>query len=197
MKNITEKTAYQQLLEKLDDQDFARQFREEKQQEIEELIAQILMVTTGASVVNGTCEEWGNENLFKIFDILKIRHKNFYIPDLLEELQHYLFVWTNKHSKAYREWSSALESDGDTAETQEKPNVQNTPGESTELENLAAQISEVLRNPNLPVELYNAILHGTDDIINTSSSDVIEKYDTSPEHIKTVLELRSGGVQND
>jgi hypothetical protein len=85
MKNNTEeKTAYQLLLEKLDDKEFARQFTEEKQKEIEELLAQILMVTTGGCAVNGTCEEWGHENLFKIFDILKIRHKNFYLPDLLE-----------------------------------------------------------------------------------------------------------------
>jgi hypothetical protein len=114
MKNNTEeKTAYQLLLEKLDDKEFARQFTEEKQKEIEELIAQILMVTSGVSHAERSdgAQEWGHENLFKIFDILMIRHKNFYIPDLLENLQSYLFAWTKKHSEAYREWSSALESD--------------------------------------------------------------------------------------
>lgn len=188
-KNTEEKTAYQLLLEKLDDQDFARQFTEEKQKEIEELIAQILMVTTGGCVVQGTAEEWGHENLFKIFDILMIRHKNFYIPDLLENLQHYLFSWTKKHSKAYREWAGVLESDGDGTNAESAP-VQ-IPGESTELEKLAAQISEVLKNPSLPVELYNAILHGADDIVNTSDSDANEKYETSPEHIKAILKIRS------
>lgn len=52
--------------------------------------------------------------------------------------------------------------------------------------NLAVQISEVLRNPNLPVEMYNAILHGADDIVNTSDLDACGKYETSPEHIKAV-----------
>jgi hypothetical protein len=154
MKNNTEeKTAYQLLLEKLDDQEFARQFREEKQKEMEKLIAQILMVTSGVShATSGDgVQEWGHENLFKIFDILKIRHKNFYLPDLLENLQLFLFTWTSKQSEAYREWSSALESDADTNETQE------TPGESSELENLAVKISEVMKNPLTPTKLYNVM----------------------------------------
>jgi hypothetical protein len=58
-----------------------------------------------------------------------------------------------------------------------------------QLENLAASISEVLQNPLLPVPIYNAILHGTDDIINSSNSADNAKYETSPEHIKAVLKI--------
>jgi hypothetical protein len=66
-----------------------------------------------------------------------------------------------------------------------------TPEDSTETDDLAKQISEVLKNPNLPVELYNAILHGADDIINISTPNVSERFETSPEHIKAVLKMRS------
>jgi hypothetical protein len=184
MKNNTEeKTAYQLLLEKLDDKDFARQFTEEKQKEIEELLAQILMVTTGASVVQGTCEEWGHENLFKIFDILMIRHKNFFIPDVMENLKFYLFTWTKKHSEAYREWSGALESDQSTDETQETSEVQNTPGEFQELENLAVQISKVMKNPLIPTRLYNAMSDELTAVIADSDS---------PEWILGNLKKQSG-----
>jgi hypothetical protein len=58
-----------------------------------------------------------------------------------------------------------------------------------EIDNLALLLSGVLNNPHLPVPIYNAILHGTDEIINTSSSDVMTKYETSPEHMKAVLKL--------
>jgi hypothetical protein len=63
------------------------------------------------------------------------------------------------------------------------------PAESQQLDKLAVQISELLKNPTLPVELYNAILHGTDDIINSSNFADNAKYETSPEHIKAVLKI--------
>jgi hypothetical protein len=189
MKNNTEeKTAYQLLLEKLDDADFARQFKEEKQKEIEELLAQILMVTTGASVVNGTCEEWGHENLFKIFDILKIRHKNFYLPDLLENLQSYLFTWTNKHSEAYREWSGALENDGDTIKTQEMSNVRIAPGESLKSSDTAKQVSDLLNNPDLPEPIKEGLQDGLLDLFNSHiNQSEFHDYEKSPEYVEKIL----------
>lgn len=63
-------------------------------------------------------------------------------------------------------------------------------GKDSEIDKLADQISEVLKNPNLPAEIYNAILQGKDQIINTSESNTVEKFETSPEHIKEVLKLR-------
>jgi ribosomal protein S20 len=61
--------------------------------------------------------------------------------------------------------------------------------DSQQLNKLAAAISEVLQNPLLPIPIYNAILHGTDDIINSSNSADNAKYETSPEHIKAVLKI--------
>jgi hypothetical protein len=189
MKNNTEeKTAYQLLLEKLDDRDFADKFKEEKQKEMEELIAQILMVTTGASVVQGTVEEWGHENLFKIFDILQIRHKNFSVPDLLENLQHYLFAWTMKHSEAYRKWSSALESDGDTIETQEMSAIVDTPGESLKPSDTAKQVSDLLNNPDLPEPIRDGLADGLLDLFNSHiNQSEFHDYEKSPEYVEKIL----------
>ncbi len=187
MKNNTEeKTAYQLLLEKLDDREFARQFTEEKQKEIEELLAQILMVTTGASVVNGTCEEWGHENLFKIFDILKIRHKNFYLPDLLENLQLYLFTWTSKHSEAYRKWSEALESDGDNVSADSAPTL--APGESLPPSATAKQVSDLLNNPDLPEPIRDGLADGLNELFNShiNQSEFID-YQSTPEYVEKIL----------
>jgi hypothetical protein len=63
--NTTPKTPHQQLLEKLDDTDFAREFFTEKQKEAEELIAQILMVTSGVchSQREDGAAEWGEKNV--------------------------------------------------------------------------------------------------------------------------------------
>ncbi len=181
MKNNTEeKTAYQLLLEKLDDQEFARQFKEEKQKEIEELIAQILMVTTGASIVQGTVEEWGHENLFKIFDILQIRHKNFSVPDLLENLQGYLFTWTMKHSEAYREWSGALESD-------ELP-ISDAPGESLKPSDTAKQVSDLLNNTDLPEPIIDGLRDGLLDLFNSHiNQSEFRDYENSPEYVEKIL----------
>ncbi|HEX8286786.1 MAG TPA: hypothetical protein VF556_02255 [Pyrinomonadaceae bacterium] len=107
--NTKEKTNYQILLEKLDDENFARKFREQQLAEAKELIDQILMVTSGGAVVTGTAEEWGNENLFKLFEIFQIRHKNFYIPDFAADLQIHLFHFTTTHDDAFREWSKGWE----------------------------------------------------------------------------------------
>ena len=163
-KTMATKTTYQQLLEKLDDEDFARQFQDEKQKEIEELIAQILMITSGVCVApkDEDVQEWGHENFFKIFDILMIRHKNFHTSDILENLKFYLFNWTNKHSEAYREWSDKLEVIPSDFEKQEAPEQSD---ENKQLNKLAAQISEVLKNPLLPTNLYNII---SDELNETS-----------------------------
>ena len=48
-------------------------------------------------------------------------------------------------------------SDIDTNETEAASNVADMPGESQELEKLAAQISEVMKNPLTPVKLYNVL----------------------------------------
>ncbi len=86
--------------------------------------------------------------------------------------------------EAITEWmpdySSAL---FDGANTTEQPE------DCQRLNKLAVQISEVLQNPLLPIPIYNAILHGTDDIINSSNSADSAKYETSPEHIKAVLKI--------
>ena len=75
--------------------------------------------------------------------------------------------------------------------TENIPDLSAHPVECQSLDKLAVQISEVLKNPDLPVELYNAIMHGTDEIVNTSDLDVSARFETSPEHIKAVLKMRS------
>ena len=109
--NNTEKTPHQQLIEKLDDTDFAREFFTEKQKEAEELIAQILMVTSGVchSERENGVTEWGHENLFQLLNLFLIRHENFDRSQIAENLQQFLFGWTMKHSAAYDEWSAPLE----------------------------------------------------------------------------------------
>jgi glycosyltransferase involved in cell wall biosynthesis len=104
---------------------------------------------------------------------------------LLVQISEGLAEWLPDYSSAMRECADVKEADG------ENEQVSDAPEHHPDLDALALQISEVLKNPNLPVELYNAILHGADDIINEPSSDVSERFETSPEHIKAVLKMRS------
>jgi hypothetical protein len=95
--------------------------------------------------------------------------------------------------EAFAEWlpdySHAMHSEVFGMNEAEIADLPEQSAESQELDKLAASISEVLQNPLLPIPIYNAILHGTDDIINSSNSADSAKYETSPEHIKAVLKI--------
>ncbi len=183
-------------LKKLDDFGFAQKFTDEKLDRAKELIAQILMVTSGVCVVNER-STFGEDNLLELLDMFQIRHDNFSASTFAENLQFHIFTFTSNHDDAYREWrkdvfaKQGMNDNGDeTGKFADAPKDEQPAG-SQELDKLAASISEVLQNPSLPVELYNAILHGTDDIINASVPEVSERFETSPEHIKAVLKMRS------
>jgi hypothetical protein len=96
-------------------------------------------------------------------------------------------------SEALAEWlpdySHAMHNEVFGMSEAETADLPEQSAESQELDRLAASISEVLQNPLLPIPIYNAILHGTDDIINSSNSADNAKYETSPEHIKAVLKI--------
>jgi hypothetical protein len=85
-----------------------------------------------------------------------------------------------KHSEAYREWSSALESD-------ELP-TSGTPVESSELENLAVKISEVMKNPLTPTNLYNVM---SDELSHVTG------FAHSPEWILGNLKKTREGAKNE
>ncbi len=108
---------------------------------------------------------------------------------LLVQISEALAEWMPDYSHAMKDYSSRIE-ETKQAETEQVLDLSERP---QDLDALAVQISEVLKNPSLPVEIYNAILHGTDDIVNASDSSTSEYYETSPEHIKAVLRMRSKG----
>ncbi|HEX8288149.1 MAG TPA: hypothetical protein VF556_09140 [Pyrinomonadaceae bacterium] len=85
--NTTIQEERTKLLEKLNDWDFSRKVYTQKLHEAEELIAQILMVTSGVMEVAKTGEEFGHENIYKILDMFVLRHDNFSRATLAEELQ--------------------------------------------------------------------------------------------------------------
>ena len=65
------------------------------------------------------------------------------------------------------------------------------PGSSglSERTQLAEMISAVLRHPKLPVRLYDAIMHGFDDIWNDSYAEEQQRVETSVEQILSRLEM--------
>lgn len=190
-----ELTSYQKLLVTLDDNVKAYELKLKSLDRAKQIIGDILAVTTGNSIVTENNNEWGHGHFLELFEILSIRHKNFYMPDFLENLSDYLYSWTFTHDESNRNWKTkTLQERGldeygiELKETVSEPKVEQ-PAKSQELDKLAASISEVLQNPLLPVEVYNSILHGTDAIINSSNSADNAKYETSPEHIKAVLKI--------
>jgi hypothetical protein len=117
MTNITEKTPYAQLKEKLDDTLFAQKFFDEKETEAKEYIESILSVCLGWSVPVEDGSEWAHERLYKILDMFMIRHENFSIMTLAEHLQFHMFHFTKKHDDAYREWSKDWQVEKQTSAT--------------------------------------------------------------------------------
>ncbi len=76
-----ELTSYERLLRELDDDAKAYEFKAKSLDRAQNLIADILSVTTGNAVVTVDNNEWGHGNFIELFEILSIRHKNFYVPD--------------------------------------------------------------------------------------------------------------------
>ncbi len=191
---------YLDLLKSLDDTEAARKFRDKQFARAKELLSGIFMVTCGVFVKPDN-KDWAQENLIELFEMFQIRHKNFSLPQFAEDLQEHIYRETISYSDASINWKRDILASRGLGEYGIEQNkkadrcILDMPEQSEESRHrdaLALQISEVLKNPNLPVELYNAILHGTDDIINESSSDVSERFETSPEHIKAVLKCARG-----
>ncbi len=99
-----ELTSYQKLLITLEDDAKAYEFRVKTLDHAKNLISDILSVTTGNSVVTEDNSEWGHGNLLELFEMLLIRHKNFDVPDFLENLSDFLFTWTFASDEANRNW---------------------------------------------------------------------------------------------
>ena len=103
-----ELTSYQKLLITLDDDAKAYEFKVKTLDHAKNLIADILSVTTGNSVVTEDNSEWGHGNLLELFEMLLIRHKNFDVPDFLENLSAFLFTWTFTSDEANRNWKKKI-----------------------------------------------------------------------------------------
>jgi glycosyltransferase involved in cell wall biosynthesis len=54
---------------------------------------------------------------------------------------------------------------------------------------LAAALSRILNNPNLPTEIYNGIMRGLNDaeIQNDTATQQMQNFTTSPEYLKTLF----------
>jgi len=202
--NTTEKTPYQILLEKLDDEDFAERFFAEKQKEAEYLLADILGVTSGASEVVKINDDWGQKALYQVFELLSIRHKNFYLPDFISNLQEFLFRWTWEYSERHLRWRDVLDSEifalsddektGEAAEGEKSPlDLSQMSAETLGTTDAAKCLSDVLNNPNIPETLTKAIESAMNDL--RGSKAVSDDFDNSPESIAEILfkSKRAGG----
>jgi hypothetical protein len=105
-----------------------------------------------------------------ILELFTVKDAKVSSCDLAEELQHHLFTWTQEHDDSLSVWRESVLS-GKKYQTSKDEDSRSfaTSGESSELENLAAHISEVMKNPLTPVSLYNAM---TDELtINPMDTD--------------------------
>jgi hypothetical protein len=99
-----EQTSYQKLLKTLDDEEKAYKYQIEVFERAKNIVDGILSVTTGNNVIVKENNEWGHGLLLELFEILSVRHKNFYIPDFLENLSDHVFNYTFLRDNTLRNW---------------------------------------------------------------------------------------------
>jgi hypothetical protein len=103
--------------------------------------------------------------LLTLLELFTVKNAKASTCDLAEELQHHLFTWTQEHDNTYSDWRESVL----TGKKYQSSRTQDTLSESAELENLAAQISSVMKNPRIPTRLYNVM---TDELSeNTLDTD--------------------------
>jgi hypothetical protein len=177
-----ELTSYQKLLRNLDDDAFAYEFKVKTLDRAKNLIGDILAVTTGSNIVTEQNGEWGHGTLLELFEILTIRHKNFYVPDFLENLSDYLFTWTMTSDEANSNWRKntlaerGLDEYGikfdAPFETEDELKVLDLSNSS--VEDLAQTLSGIMHNPHLPKPIKDCLK----DNLNSNHIDFY-----SPENI--------------
>jgi hypothetical protein len=208
-----ELTSYERLLRELDDDAKAYEFKAKSLDRAQNLIADILSVTTGNDVVTVDNSEWGHGHFIELFEIVSIRHKNFYVPDFIENLKAYVYTWTFGHEEARRNWTESILADrgldeyGIAFEKQvenDDPNNSDAPEVETEsnnkekmigaaeIDNLALVLSGLLNNPNLPSGIYNSLKVGLDDAFNdlpTEANIELSSWQDSPEYLAKLIQL--------
>jgi hypothetical protein len=206
-------TSYEKLLRELDDEAKAYEFKVKSLDRAKNLIGDILSVTTGNAVVTVDNNEWGHGVFVELFEILLIRHKNFYVPDFIENLKDYVYTWTLKYGEDHHNWEKAILADrgldeyGIAFEKQvekEKSNGSEAPEVETEtnnkekiigaaeIDNLALVLSGLLNNPNLPSGIYNSLKDGLDDAFNDLPNEAnieLSSLRDSPEYLAKLIQL--------
>ncbi len=155
-------------LKALSNRSFAQKFTDEELERAKELIAQILMVTSGVCVVNER-STFGEDNLLELLDIFQIRHKNFDRSTFAENLQLHLFTFTANHDNAYREWRKGVfQQQGMNDNGDETGKFLDAPGgESLKPSDTAKQVSDLLNNPDLPEPIKDGLADGLLDLFNS------------------------------
>jgi len=197
-------TNYEKLLKNLDDKDFAYEFKLKKLARAKDLIGDILAVTLGWSIITEKGNEWGQKSFLELFELITIRHKNFFVPDFIEELKHYLFTYSMKHDKEYNKWckkslaARGLDEYGIELEKQvesEKPidvpkiEAKVLDVSDSSIEDLAQKLSDIMRNPNLPKPIQDCL----EDNLNSNHIDFYSRENIL-ENLKT---LRETEAEND
>ncbi len=105
-KQKSDKDSFQVLLEKLNNETFAREFFARRLERATDGIQEILSVTIGWNVLTKKNSEWGHRILLEVLETLLIRHKNFSRSDFIEKLQKAIFDFTITKDEAYRQWET-------------------------------------------------------------------------------------------
>jgi hypothetical protein len=127
-------------------------------------------IEVGKRLITDICMTVSNDytvidTLLELLELFTLKESKVSTMDLAEQLQDYLFRWTKEYGNAVDAWKDSVL----TGEKYKTSGTTDTSGESNELENLAAHISEVMKNPLTPVSLYNAM---TDELtINPMDTD--------------------------
>jgi len=202
---------YLDLLKSLDDRLTAQNFRDKQLNRAKEILSYIFMVTSGAFVAPDD-QDWAQEHLIEVFEMFQIRHKNFELPQFAEDLQECIYRETFAYSDNSSDWKKdilakrGLENGVELSETthksvldlSEQPEVETETDDEekytgdAEIGNLALMLSGVLTNPNLPVNVYNALSSAIDDVFNelpSEENEEISSYQTSPEYLAKLIQL--------
>ena len=119
------------------------------------------------------------DSLMEILELFSIKDSSVMIGDMVEDLQHHLFIWTKEYGNSLDAWKDSV-----LYGTKYK----DAPGESLETRDAAKQISELLNNPDLPEPIRDGLQDGLTDLYNSHiNQSEFHDYEKSPEYVEKIL----------
>jgi cAMP phosphodiesterase len=120
--------------------------------------------------------------------------ESFWAFDAHRKKAHLIFSTAEPH--IYHDEEAEAEKDEKEIAESLPLDLSELPESCQHLNTLANQLSSVLRNPNLPADIYNAIMEAKDKISDFNNSQILTDYETSPEHLEAIWKVVCGSAKD-